>query len=153
MRRTISLLLAAVTILLMLPFGMVSAEEHEAPVDIIRFNDGRYIEITMDGVAAFAFGTVTKSKNYTYYNANNVASWKITLTGTFTYTGTTSTCTASSCTVTIYNDSWYVVSKSATKSGNTASATVTMGLKILGVTISKDTYNITLICDKNGNVS
>lgn len=153
MRRTISLLLAVVTILLILPFGSVSAEEHKAPVDIIRFDDGSYIKITMDGVTAVASKTVTKSKNYTYYNGDNVASWKITLTGTFTYTGTTSTCTASSCTVTIYNDSWYVVSKSATKSGNTASATVTMGLKILGITICKDTYNITLTCDKNGNVS
>lgn len=82
-----------------------------------------------------------------------IEQWKITLTGSFTYTGTGSTCTASSCNVTIYNSVWSVASKSATKSGNTAYCSARMVKKYLGATILEKPCNFTLTCDKNGNVS
>ena len=95
---------------------------------------------------------MTKAKNYVYKNENNIEQWKITLTGSFTYTGTGSTCTASSCNVTIYNSIWSVASKSATKSGNTAYCSARMVKKYLGATILEKPCNFTLTCDKNGNV-
>ena len=153
MKRTISIFLAVVTILLALPIGAVRAAETLPTEEIIWMDDGSYIKVTVQSASTIASSTITKNKNLTYYGSDNSLQWKITLTGTFTYTGETATCTASSCTVTIYNNSWYVVSKSATKSGNKAYATVTMGRKVLGVTVDKQTYNLTLSCDKYGNVS
>lgn len=153
MKRTISLLLILVAVLSFLPLGTANAEQNSEQKEIIPLEDGAYIEVTIESVATIASGTVTKNKNYTYYTSDGSVEWKITLTGTFIYNGTTSTCTASSCSVTIYNSNWYAVSKSTTKSGNTAYATVTMGLRYLGITVTKQTYNITLTCDKDGNVS
>ena len=87
------------------------------------------------------------------YNSADELLWKAVLTGTFTYNGTSATCTASSCNVIIYDSDWHEISKSATKSSNTASASVTMGRKFLGITIDKETFYLSLSCDKNGVLS
>lgn len=39
------------------------------------------------------------------------------------------------------------------KSGNTATADLVMGRKFLGITVQKETLNMTLTCDANGNLS
>ena len=88
-----------------------------------------------------------------FNSTEGVPQWKITLTGSFTYTGTGSTCTASNCNVTIYNSIWSVASKSATRSGNTAYGSARMVKKYLGAITFDKTYNLSLTCDKNGNVS
>lgn len=54
--------------------------------------------------------------------------------------------------VTVYNSNWYTVSKTTTRSGNTATGVLTMGKKVLGITISQPTYTTTLTCDRNGNL-
>ena len=58
-----------------------------------------------------------------------------------------------SCSVSISDSSWYVVSRTASRSGNTATANLTMGRRALGVTVSTSNYTITLSCDKSGNLS
>ena len=88
-----------------------------------------------------------------HYNSADELLWKAVLTGTFTYNGTSAACTASSCNVTIYDSNCHEISKSATKSSNTASASVTMGRKFLGITVAKNDYSISLSCDKNGVLS
>jgi len=109
--------------------------------------DGDYIVVTL--IPAVSRATQVKGKEYVYYNSADVAEWVMTLTGTFTYDGRTSSCTSSRCTVTIYDDSgWELVSKSATKSGNTAyGRAVFSGPNGLSVPV-----NLTLTCDKDGNV-
>ena len=99
-----------------------------------------------------ASGTKTGSKSDTYYANDGSAVWKVTLTGTFSYTGTSATCTSSNASVTIYNSNWYTISRSANKSGNVATSSVTMGYKTLAITTSRETSNLTLTCDKNGKV-
>lgn len=117
----IAVLLAFVLLLSGLPTQIAHASAGEELLEVISYADGSYLEITLETLPqARASGSVTKAKNYVYKNENNIEQWKITLTGSFTYTGTGSTCTASSCNVTIYNSIWSVASKSATKSGNTA---------------------------------
>ena len=120
---------------------------------VIYLENGDYITISVQQVKGRASGTTSGHKDMTYTASSGTVCWKATLYGTFSYTGTTATCTAASCSVIVYESNWYTVSKSATKSGNTATATVTMGRKVLGITIDKDTYTTTLSCDKNGNLS
>lgn len=101
------------------PFDVAAAKKDSDTSEIIMLADGDYIVVTL--IPAVSRATQVKGKEYVYYNSADVAEWVMTLTGTFTYDGRTSSCTSSRCTVTIYDDSgWELVSKSATKSGNTA---------------------------------
>ena len=151
LKRVICTLLIA-TIILVLPINTRATPAVDT-TSIMYLDDGSYITITIDETGSRASGTKSGRKTYTYTASNGDICWESTLTGTFTYTGTTATCTASNCSVTVYESNWYTVSKSASKSGNTATATFTMGRKVLGITIAKDTYEITLSCDKDGNLS
>lgn len=151
MKRLFSILFVFVLVL-SFPINAFATNIHKDE-SIIYLDDGSYITVTIEEQEMRATGSKTGKKNITYTASSGTVCWIATLTGTFNYTGTTSTCTSASCSVTVYESNWYTVSKSATKNGNTATATVTMGRKVLGITIDKDTYTTTLSCDKNGNLS
>lgn len=154
MKRIISLFLCLIiTLSILTPFSAHAAESSDTKTEIIMFEDGSYLEIVTASVSTRASGSITGYKSYSYINNFNVLQWRATLTATFTYTGTSSTCTSGSCSVSILDSAWYVVSNSTTRSGNTATTNLTMGLKALGVTVAKPTYTITLSCDKDGNLS
>ena len=121
--------------------------------EVIYFEDGSYITVTLSETQARASGTKSGSKTYRSYTSDGTEEWRAVLSGTFTYTGSSATCTASSCNVTISNTAWYVVSKTATKSGNTAKASITMGRKLLGITIEKKSAELSLSCSANGTLS
>lgn len=154
MKQIAVLLLAATMVLLLLPANAYAASDFQETqvLEVQRFADGSYLVITLQTIETYASGTKTGFAKYTYYGANNDILWEAVLTGTFTYNGTTATCTESSCNVTIYNNNWYVISKSASKNANTATGTVTMGYKFLGITIKQETCNLRLFCDPNGNL-
>lgn len=150
MKRLLSLLMCAIIVVSIFPVvGSASVQEQTT----IYYADGSYMTVEVDVCKTRASGNVTSSKKYTYYDDNNVSQWKAVLSGTFTYTGSSATCTASSVDVTIYDSAWYVSSKYASKSGNTAEASVTMGHKVAGITITKVPVDLTLTCDANGNLS
>ena len=137
---------------LLLPYAIFSASattEH----DVIQFEDGSYITIEITGMDTRSASTKTAKKTYRYHNNDGVEEWKAVLNGTFSYNGTSSTCTASSCTVSITNTAWYVISKTATKSSNMAYANLTMGKKVLGIVTDRKSISMKLTCDKNGNLS
>lgn len=150
-KRVICIFLVAICVL-SFPLHSYATNTIETP-SVIYLDDGSYITITVSEIETRASGTKTGKKTYTCTANSGTVCWDATLTGTFTYTGSSATCTYSDCSVTIYENNWYTVSKSAAKSGNTATATVTMGRKVLGITIAKDTYNMVLSCDANGNLS
>lgn len=150
MKRYISILLCAVLFVSGLPVASRAAEYGQ---ETIYYDDGSYITVEVTTNAARASGSVTGSKKYTYYDENDTSQWKTVLTGTFSYTGSSSSCTSSSVDVTIYDSDWYVSSKSASKNGNTAKASVTIGRESAGITITKVPVSLTLTCDKNGNLS
>ena len=152
-RRIFSCLLMVALLVAVLPQYALAEEPACGPAKIIYMENGDYIVVTTEVYETRATQTKSANKKYSYTTSNGDVEWIITLNGTFTYTGTTSTCTASSCTVTVNDNSWYVVSKTASRSGSTATANVTMGRKLLGITIAKDDYTLTLTCDKNGNLS
>lgn len=116
--------------------------------------DGGYIETYITIIASRASYSVTGKKHRNQYNSDGDLEWSATLSGTFTYDGKTSSCTSSSCSVSISNTTnWSLVSKSASKSSNTANATITMAIKALGIIVDTPVYNLTLSCDANGNLS
>lgn len=152
MKRCISLFLLAVLMLSTISVNCFASEIAEEYV-VERFEDGSYITERMVICRPRASGTKTGAKDRVYYNGNGAAEWKVTVSGTFTYTGTSATCTSASCSVTIYNSDWYTISKTSSKSGNTANASATMGEKLLGVKVDEVTSSVALKCDANGNLS
>lgn len=145
----LSLILAVLLVYSATP--MASAMEKDA--SILYFDDGSYITIQLSEAGGRAGGVKTGNKTYTYWDSKGVTVWKAVLTGTFSYTGTTATCTSCSCSVTIYDTAWYQVSKTTGKSGGTATAELTMGYKVLGITTKKVPVSMTLTCDADGNLS
>ena len=150
MKRYLALFLSFCLLMALLPFGAFAEFQSD---DIIYLEDGSYISISIEEAQTKASGTRTGSKTYNHYNSADELLWKAVLTGTFTYNGTSAACTASSSAVTIYDSSFFEVSKTATKSGNTAYTTVSIGRKFLGITVAKNDYSISLSCDKNGVLS
>ncbi|MGM9521252.1 MAG: hypothetical protein ACI3VB_02090 [Oscillospiraceae bacterium] len=139
------------------PAALAADDTRLVQTERIDFEDGSYCIITIeeDTVMALAStGTNSGNKVYSYYDSDGNINWVAVLNGTFSYTsGVSSTCTNASCSVSIYENEWYTISKSASKSGNTAYATVVMGRKVLGIKVSEETAYLTLTCDSYGNLS
>lgn len=149
MKKMISLCLCIPVVFSLLPLSVFASTTQ----DVICFEDGSYLTVQLEQKESRASGSVTGSKTYTYKASDGTSQWQAVLTGTFSYTGSSATCTASSCSVTIYKSDWYTISKSASKSGNKATGTATVGRKSLGVTVDQKTANMSLSCDANGNLS
>ena len=148
LRRFMCVVLLAVLIIGILPVSAVADE-----VETIYLSDGSYIVVRLYEHGTRASGTVSGGKEYTHYDSSGASNWKVVLSGTFNYTGSGSTCTASSVNVTIYDSSWYTISKSASKSGNKATGSVIMGEKLTSGTVTRVPVSLTLTCDANGNLS
>ena len=149
MKRMTSTILAVLVLLCCLS----AAAGADSPTETIRLENGDYIELTVQTLPVRAAMNRSGTKSCSYRNSDGTLAWKAILHGSFTYNGSTSSCTSASCTVSVYNDDWSLVSKSAVKNGNAAEATVVMGYKVLGVAAEKITRQLTLSCDKNGNLS
>ena len=153
MKRRIISLLIAICIALSIMIPVASAEENCFAFDTVYFEDGSYMLIDIQEQSARATNSKSGNKVYSYYSNDDELLWKVILRGSFTYNGTTSSCTSSSVSIDVVDDSWYVVSNSADKTGSEASAVATMGKKLLGITINKIKVELTLSCDKNGVLS
>ena len=154
MKKFFSFFIALITVFSSLAVPCALAQEAPSANEpqVIQYDDGSYLVVAIETSYARVAG-VTKTKYATYHAKNADVEWKMALNGTFTYNGTTAICTASDCSVTIYNSDWYVISKSAAKNKNAASATAVLGYKMLGVKIDEKTCSLTLTCDANGNFS
>ncbi len=92
-------------------------------------------------------GTATVKKNSdTLYTLSVHATFSVNV-------GVSATCTGCSYTYSIKNSSWHFDSATATKSGNTATATGTFHKEVLFITTDTRTTTVKLICDKNGNLT
>ena len=151
-KRIISIALLIVLSLCVLPVNCFASEAGNEYI-VEYFPDGSYMTERIIISPMRASGTKTGSKEKAYYGSDGEAEWKATVTGTFTYTGSSSTCTSASCSVTIYDSAWYTISKSASKNGNTATAYVTIGEKLLGVKVNEESTSVSLKCDENGSLS
>lgn len=149
MKKLISLFLALMIVSLVTVSGFASTNETER----IYYEDGSFLSITIQEMDSRATGSKSGGKTYTYSNNSGEVLWKAVLVGTFTYNGSTAICTNSSCEVTVYDSEWYEVFKTVGKSGASATCELTMGKKILGITVSKKNVSMSLTCDANGNLS
>ncbi len=160
-RRLLALLLCLALVFSVVPRAAAedSPPAAELPEDsslqeTVFYPDGsREVTVTHILSAEPGRGSVTASKDRKYYSDSNVLLWKVTLTGTFSYNGSSSSCTAASTAVNIYSSTWVKVSEYTNHSGSTATCAVMMGKKVLGVVITFINVNLTLSCDKNGNIS
>lgn len=152
MKRVVCLFAVLAVILPVLSITCFAQARGEETV-VAYFEDGSYITESVEANGARASGTKTGTKTKSYYGSDGDLKWKAVLTGKFTYNGTSATCTSASMDVTISDSTWYVISKSASKSGNTAYGTATIGEKVLGVTVREVPVDLSLSCDKDGNLS
>lgn len=152
MKRIFWCVMACILAVSMLPFYSNAADCGGETV-IATFEDGSYMTERILFAQTRAGGTVSGSKERNYYDSNGRLYWKAVLNGTFSYTGTSATCTSASCDASSFCSEWYLISKSASRSGNTAYASVTMGERAGGITVSQEDVQLTLECDGNGNLS
>ncbi len=137
----------------LLPGKALAAEYPVKTEEMICFEDGSYITVEISVMEERSSTVKRGNKTYVYRSNDGTEEWRAVLYGTFTYTGTTSTCTAASSSVTISDSRWYVVSETAGKNGRSAVGELTMGRKWLGITVDKETVNMRITCDANGNLS
>lgn len=148
----IRLFLAVVLIITLLPVRTLAASNSNIVPKIIYLDDGSYIAISLF-ISETRSNDKTASKVITFHNSLGSELWSATLHATFTFDGTEYWATASSISVNIQNSNWYEISKSASHSGCGATGNVTMGQKVLGVTVNKESATITLSCSPYGVIS
>ena len=119
MKKIITLLTIVSSILfLSLPVSALDQKK-----EIIKLDNGYYLETIIEETSmARAANQKTARKTANYKNAQGAIMFSVTVTGTFTYTGSSSTCTKSVAEASSKNTNWKISSKSASKSGNKATA-------------------------------
>ena len=147
MKKFLSYVLAMMLVFCILPMTANAAEEVEKNY----LPDGSYYTVQLN--LAQTRASTSGNKTYTYYNSAGEEGFQVVLSGSFNYTGSSATCTSSSVDVSISDSAWYVISRSSGKSGNKATASVTMGERVAGATVMKVPVNLTLSCDANGKLS
>ena len=150
MKKLISVILVAMLAFTCLP---IAGAAETVATKKIEFDDGSYLIVETIRSGARAAHSISGSKPYTYYSASGAAQWKVTLYGTFTYTGSSATCTASSISTTIYENSWSTGSKSASKSGSKATGSATMKQTKNGLTAKSVPVSLSLSCSASGTLS
>ena len=150
MKRAVSILMLVFFLFGALPMAGAAEAVSEERIEL---GDGYYLiaETFQSGVRASK--SVSGSKPYTCYDGAGTALWKVTLYGTFTYTGSSATCTASSISTTIYENSWSTGSKSASKSGSKATGSATMKQSSNGSTVRTVPVSLSLSCSASGTLS
>lgn len=146
MKRVVSVLMLVFFLFSALPMAGAAEAVSEERIEL---GDGYYLIAETFQSGARAPKSVSGSKPYTCYDSAGTALWKVTLYGTFTYTGSSATCTASSISTTIYDSSWSTGSKSASKSGNKATGSATMKKS----TVKSVPVSLSLSCSASGSLS
>lgn len=153
MKRILSIALFIILLFNTIPLIGLAKSDTQISTNIIYLENGCYVIEELVTLESRALNMITGTKNQRYYNSSGEQVWYASLTGTFSYNGSSATCTVATCDVTIINTSWYVISKSADKSGNVARCSVTMGRKMLGVKVDEESISFKLTCDPNGNLN
>ena len=146
MKRVVSVLMLVFFLFSALPMAGAAEAVSEERIEL---GDGYYLIAETFQRGARPYKSVSGSKPYTCYDSAGTALWKVTLYGTFTYTGSSATCTASSISTTIYDSSWSTGSKSASKSGNKATGSATMKKS----TVKSVPVSLSLSCSASGSLS
>ena len=167
-RKSISIL-AVLFFLFSSFFCKVSAAEmHPTESNNLKQTELSWVETTSDGYTVIY--TITQDNELTNMQSRTVQTvsssgtatvvdgsttlYTLSVHATFSVNvGVSATCTGCSYTYSIKDSSWHFDSATATKSGNSATATGTFYKKVLFVTAKTLTTSIKLICDKNGKIT
>lgn len=147
MKRTLIVLLCL--ILFAQPLVAMAEDTPEIRTSREYLADGSYFETTLTVADTRTVYTRTGSKSTTYYTSDNVAIWKLSLTGTFSINyGVSATATDAQANVTIYKSGASMEICDAYTSGSAAFGYAAVRYK--------NTYTekeISLNCDKYGNIT
>lgn len=153
MKKIIAIFLTVFLILSIPTISYANDTDYCKPNEYIEyFSDGSYSVTTIESinVAVMANSSVSKYKTITHYSSKDEKEWEITITGTFTYTGSSATCTNSTVSYTIYDKNWKVTSAQASKSGRTATGEFTLKRYFLGIPTKTVNETLTLTCSNTG---
>lgn len=151
MKKIVSILLSLVT-LLSVSLTALAADTPQIMTnrEVITFDNGDYatIETIIDDISVMSNERASRSssKTYTYRNSAGSTLWSFTLKASFSYNGSSSV-TRASTTYSISNSSWSCDDHYATESGNTA-----YGYGSFSSSIQSKDVELSLTCDKNGNI-
>ncbi len=120
-----------------------------------QLDNGDYIVVEEStGIAPYSTGTKTHSKTVTYYSGDDdERRWSVTLTATFTYTGTSAAVKSTSTSYKIYDSAWKVTDASSSKSGSIATGEFIVKKYWLGIITNTVPIKILMGCDRNGNIT
>ena len=124
--------------------------------EISYLNDGSYFETFIyenSGVETRANKTKTGTKTTTYNDADGKVLWYVSVTGSFTYTGSSSKCTSASVKAESYNSYWKISNRYSSYSGNKARGKATAKLYYGPLPAATINEEVVLSCDSNGNLS
>lgn len=113
----------------------------------IDYSDGSYAIITTE--VSFTRSTIEHDKTYSYFNSSQIKCFSYTLHASFTYNGTRSSADSCYASVSRYERGWEVDSHDEYTSGSTAYGSAVFS----GPGEASRSVNLTLTCDKNGNVT
>jgi len=78
---------------------------------------------------------------------------KYVLSASFSYNGSTALCTSSTYSTNVYASGWSFANTSSAKSGNVAYGSFTAVNKVMLITVQTINRNLSISCDKDGNIS
>ena len=151
MKRVAVVMMALCLLVCSIPFAAYAMPEENVVIEYLA--DGGYIVTrvadSMTRIANTKSRELTKAK----YDDGGNLDWQIVFTATFTYDGVTARCTSTDLDVTIYDSSWYQISAYHNRGAAQGYANVQLGRKVLGVTVEKPSYYLSLNCTPDGNIS
>lgn len=159
MKKILSVLLAAIMILSAANIAVFAVDTDETKTTSATqvFADGSYIVVKLhesdETNATKATKTKTGSKDYEFHSSDGDLRWVVTVNGTFTYTGSSATCTKATVATKVYNSAWKIISATASKSSNKATANFTVKRYTLGIVTKTVTDSVTLTCSAKGVLS
>lgn len=96
--------------------------------------------------------TVTKYKYCNYFDSEGKLLWTVCLKGTFTYNHRKAVCVDSEITCEISDSDWRLISSDHSQENNSAKGSFAIRQYKLGVPLKLVEKELTLTCDKDGNV-
>ena len=96
--------------------------------------------------------TITAERSTYYLDKSGEKQWEAILKAEFSYDELVSEAKDAKLTLTIYNPDWYEINRITMLNGNTATGTLELGYRFLGITVNTSSYSVKVSCDKDGNL-
>lgn len=154
MKKVLAVFLSVVMLVAFPVVAYAGEEDTETSTAVEYLEDGSYIVTTVEEEPnLFRASTKSGTKTAKFYNSDDEIQWSVTLSGTFSYTGSSATCTKASVSYKVYDSDWKVTSATSSKSGRTATGNFTIKMYVTFVPIKTLNRTLTLSCSNSGTIS